>query len=64
MCEPDGTIRMARVRDELSDVIDRQLVAAARMRTKQWAAALLIVCAALAFAAAWGIRVWVARTAA
>jgi hypothetical protein len=53
-----------RVRDELSDVIDRQLVAAARVRTKQWAAALLIACAALAFAVAWGIRVWVARTAA
>jgi hypothetical protein len=64
MCEPDGTIRLVRVRDELSDVIDRQLVAAARVRTKQWAAALLIACAALAFAVAWGIRVWVARTAA
>ncbi len=62
MCEPDGTIRLVRVREELSDVIDRQLVAAARTRTKQWSAVLLTICAALAFAAAWGIRVWVART--
>jgi hypothetical protein len=64
MCEPDGTIRLVRVRDELSDVIDRQLVAAARTRTKQWSAALLIVCAAVALGAAWGIRIWVRGTAA
>lgn len=64
MCEPDGTIRLVRVRDELSDVVDRQLVAAARTRTKQWTVGLLIVCAAVALAAAWGIRVWVGGTAA
>jgi len=62
MCEPDGTIRLVRVRDELSDVVDRQLVAAARARTKQWIAALLIACTIAAGAAAWGVRVWVART--
>jgi hypothetical protein len=64
MCEPDGTIRLVRVRDELSDVIDRQLVAAVRTRTKQWSAALLLICAAVALAAAWGIRAWVRGTAA
>lgn len=56
MCEPDGTVRLARVRDELSDIIDRQLAEAARSRVRQWSLGLLLVCALVALAAAWGIR--------
>jgi hypothetical protein len=56
MCEPDGTVRLARVRDELSDIIDRQLVDAARARVRQWSLGLLCLCGIVALTAAWGIR--------
>ncbi len=56
LAAPDGTVKLARVKEVLAETIDTRIVEMVRARTLQWTALLLVGCAIIACAAAAGIR--------